>query len=51
MCIRDSIYPYPASSTGLNATIPPWVQEGGFEASLERMADPATRKRIVREKA
>jgi N-acyl-D-amino-acid deacylase len=47
--ITADIYPYPASSTGLNAAIPPWVQEGGFEASLERMADPAIRKRIIRE--
>ncbi len=47
--ITADIYPYPASSTGLNATIPQWVQEGGFEASLERMADPATRRRIIRE--
>ena len=47
--ITADIYPYPASSTGLNATIPPWVKDGGFEASLERLADPAVRKRIVRE--
>jgi N-acyl-D-amino-acid deacylase len=47
--ITADIYPYPASSTGLNATIPPWVQEGGFEASLERMADPAIRRRIIEE--
>ena len=47
--ITADIYPYPASSTGLNATIPPWVQEGGFEASLARLADPAIRKRIVKE--
>jgi N-acyl-D-amino-acid deacylase len=43
------IYTYPAGATGLNATMPPWVQEGGFEASLGRMADPALRRRIVRE--
>jgi N-acyl-D-amino-acid deacylase len=47
--ITADIYTYPAGATGLNATIPPWVQEGGFEASLERMADPAIRQRIVRE--
>ena len=47
--ITADIYTYPAGATGLNATMPPWVQEGGFEASLERMADPALRKRIVRE--
>jgi N-acyl-D-amino-acid deacylase len=47
--ITADVYPYPASGTGLNASIPPWVQEGGFEASLERMKDPALRERIARE--
>jgi N-acyl-D-amino-acid deacylase len=47
--ITADVYPYAASSTGLNASMPPWVQEGGFEASLERLADPATRERIARE--
>jgi len=47
--ITADIYTYPASATGLNASIPPWVQEGGFEASVERMKDPALRERIARE--
>jgi N-acyl-D-amino-acid deacylase len=47
--ITADMYTYPAGSTGLNAAIPPWVQEGGFEASMERMKDPATRRRIARE--
>jgi N-acyl-D-amino-acid deacylase len=47
--ITADIYTYPAGATGLNATMPPWVQEGGFEASLERMQDPAIRRRIARE--
>ena len=47
--VTADVYMYPAGSTGLNATIPPWVQEGGFEASLERMQDPAIRKRIASE--
>jgi N-acyl-D-amino-acid deacylase len=47
--ITADIYTYPASATGLNASIPPWVQEGGFEASLERMKDPELRRRIARE--
>jgi N-acyl-D-amino-acid deacylase len=47
--ITADIYSYPASSTGLNSTMPPWVQEGGFQASLKRLKDPATRKRIARE--
>lgn len=47
--ITADVYTYPAGATGLNVTIPPWVQEGGFEASLERMRDPAMRQRIIRE--
>jgi len=47
--ITADVYTYPASSTGLNAAIPPWVQEGGFEASVERMKDPAIRDRLAAE--
>jgi N-acyl-D-amino-acid deacylase len=47
--ITADVYTYPAGSTGLNVTIPPWVQEGGFEASLERMSDPAIREQIIEE--
>ena len=47
--ITADVYTYPAGATGLNASMPPWVQEGGFEASLERLADPALRRRIARE--
>jgi len=47
--IFADMYTYPAGSTGLNAAIPPWVQDGGFEASIERMSDPETRDRIARE--
>jgi len=49
--ITADVYTYPAGSTGLNASIPPWVQEGGFEASLERMKDPGLRERIAGEMA
>ena len=49
--ITADVYTYPAGSTGLNAAIPPWVQEGGFEASVERMKDPALRERIAQEMA
>jgi N-acyl-D-amino-acid deacylase len=47
--ITADVYTYPAGATGLNVTVPPWVQDGGFEASLERMRDPATRERIIEE--
>ncbi len=49
LAITADIYTYTAGSTGLNASMPPWVQDGGFEASVERMKDPATRRRIIRE--
>jgi N-acyl-D-amino-acid deacylase len=47
--ITADVYTYPAGATGLNAAIPPWVQEGGFEASIERMKDPELRSRIMLE--
>jgi N-acyl-D-amino-acid deacylase len=39
-------YPWTASSNGLVDSLPPWVQEGGRDRLLERLADPATRARI-----
>lgn len=47
--ITADVYTYPAGSTGLNSSMPPWVQEGGFGASLNRLQDPATRRSIIRE--
>ena len=47
--ITADVYTYPAGSTGLNAAIPPWVQEGGFDVSVERMKDSVLRERIARE--
>jgi len=45
--ITADIYSYPAGATGLNSTMPPWVQEGGFKESIRRMKDPAIRKKII----
>lgn len=42
-------YPYVASATGLSSTIPAWAHEGGDEALVRRLRDPATRGRIRRE--
>jgi len=47
--ITADVYTYPAGATGLNAAVPPWVQEGGFEASVQRMQDPAVRKKLAAE--
>jgi N-acyl-D-amino-acid deacylase len=47
--ITADIYTYPAGATGLNATMPPWVQEGGYDQWVARLKDPAIRARIKRE--
>ncbi|MFA1822504.1 amidohydrolase family protein [Virgibacillus oceani] len=43
------IYPYLRSQTGLTAIVPPWVEEGGRSAMLERFADPELRPIIEEE--
>ena len=43
------MYTYPASGTGANSMLPAWVQEGGLEATIERLKDPAVRKRAAAE--
>ena len=41
-------YPYTASSTSLSAgLLPNWANEGGREAMLKRLADPAQRARVL----
>src|SRR5690606_32225012 len=47
--ITADVYTYPAGATGLNATMPPWVQEGGFAEWVARLKDPAIRERVKRE--
>ena len=49
LAITADVYPYNAGSGGLTAAMPPWVGEGGQEARVKRLKDPATRKRIARE--
>lgn len=47
--ITADMYTYTAGSTGLDAAMPPWVQEGGYDAWAERLRDPAVRARVERE--
>jgi N-acyl-D-amino-acid deacylase len=47
--ITADAYPYAAGMAGLLASFPPWIQDGGVEAAIKRMKDPATRQRIIRE--
>ena len=44
--ITADMYTYTAGSTGLDAAMPPWVQEGGYRAWAERLQDPAIRDRL-----
>jgi len=47
--ITADIYTYHASATGLDAIMPPWVQEGGPDAWRKRLQDPQVRARVKRE--
>ncbi len=47
--ITADMYTYPAGATGLDAAMPPWVQEGGLQAWRRRLQDPAIRARVRRE--
>ncbi len=47
--ITADMYTYTAGSTGLDASMPPWVQEGGYYAWAKRLRDPAIRTRVRRE--
>jgi dihydroorotase/N-acyl-D-amino-acid deacylase len=47
--VTANIYPYTRASNSLDACLPLWVREGGLEAMLARLRDPALRARIARE--
>jgi N-acyl-D-amino-acid deacylase len=47
--ITADMYTYPAGATGLDAAMPPWVQEGGYAEWAKRLRDPAIRARVARE--
>jgi N-acyl-D-amino-acid deacylase len=47
--ITADMYTYTAGATGLDAAMPPWVQEGGFAQWRQRLEDPATRSRVLQE--
>jgi len=49
LAITADMYTYTAGSTGLDAAMPTWVQEGGYKAWAERLKDPPTRARLVKE--
>jgi N-acyl-D-amino-acid deacylase len=47
--ITADMYTYRASATGLDASMPSWVQDGGLEQWIARLKDPKTRERVAAE--
>jgi N-acyl-D-amino-acid deacylase len=47
--ITADMYTYTAGATGLDAAMPPWVQEGGLREWVRRLQDPAIRQRVLTE--
>lgn len=47
--ITADMYTYTAGATGLDAAMPLWVQDGGLEAWIARLKDPAIRARVIAE--
>ena len=47
--VAADTYAYPAWFNSMSAFVPPWAHDGGTARLLERLRDPATRRRIRRE--
>ena len=47
--ITADMYTYTAGATGLDATMPPWVQEGGINEWIKRLKNPVIRKKVLQE--
>jgi len=47
--VTANMYPYDRASNGLDACLPLWVREGGTDALLARLKDPAQRERVKRD--
>ena len=43
------MYTYTAGATGLDASMPPWVQEGGYSEWKKRLQDAEIRKKVAEE--
>jgi N-acyl-D-amino-acid deacylase len=44
--IQANVYPYTAGQNNLSSIVPPWAVDGGREKMLERLRDPAARRRM-----
>ena len=47
--VTADMYPWIATAYGLQSDLPPWAREGGVDAMLARIRDPAQRARMIRE--
>jgi N-acyl-D-amino-acid deacylase len=47
--VTANMYVYSASNSGLDASMPPWVQDGGLEKWIERLKHPEVRARVAAE--
>ncbi len=47
--VQANVYPYRAGQNDLATIIPPWAHEGGTEAMIRRLKDPALRTRLTNE--
>ncbi len=45
--VTFDIYPYTAGSANLSQLVPPWAHDGGPEAMLARLRDPAIRSKVI----
>ncbi|HKY33070.1 MAG TPA: D-aminoacylase [Candidatus Polarisedimenticolia bacterium] len=49
LAVTADMYTYTAGATGLDASMPPWAQEGGHDAWVKRLKEPQVRERVARE--
>ncbi len=47
--VQADVYPYRAGQNDLASIIPPWAHEGGAQAMIQRLRDPALRPRLESE--
>ena len=47
--VEANVYPYRAGQNNLASIIPPWAHEGGAEAMIQRLKEPALRSRMESE--